>query len=144
MELIDIIEYCILLFGIYYIYDISTSYLSIKSRREFYKKYKILFFLAILGDIGTILSFQIFWITNFYNKHRYIEIFIKIALAIFSIINQFLVYELDEEKFNMNKRRNGERVTYNIGDGKLGFKLINRLYLLIIVYKFFNRNEQPV
>ena len=143
MELIDIIEYCILLFGIYYIYDISTSYLSIKSRREFYKKYKILFFLSILGDIGTILSFQIFWITNFYNKHRYIEIFIKIALAIFSIINQFLVYELDEEKFNMNKRRNGESGSYNIGDGKLGFKLINRLYLLIIVYKFFNRNEQP-
>ena len=141
MELIDIIEYCILIFGLYYLYNISTSYLSIKSRREFYNKYRILFFLAIVGDIGTILSFQVFWLTSYYNSHRIIEIFIKIALAIFSIINQFLVYELEEEQFNMNKRRNRESGEYNIGDGKLGFKIINRLFLLIILYKFFNRNE---
>ena len=141
MELIDIIEYCILIFGLYYLYNISTSYLSIKSRREFYNKYRILFFLAILGDIGTILSFQVFWLTSYFNSHRIIEIFIKIALAIFSMINQFLVYELEEEQFNMNKRRNRESGEYNIGDGKLGFKIINRLFLLIILYKFFNRNE---
>ena len=141
MELIDIIEYCILIFGLYYLYNISTSYLSIKSRREFYNKYRILFFLAIVGDIGTILSFQVFWLTSYFNSHRIIEIFIKIALAIFSIINQFLVYELEEEQFNMNKRRNRESGKYNIGDGKLGFKIINRLFLLIILYKFFNRNE---
>ena len=141
MELIDIIEYCILIFGLYYLYNISTSYLSIKSRREFYNKYRILFFLAIVGDIGTILSFQVFWLTSYYNSHRIIEIFIKIALAIFSMINQFLVYELEEEQFNMNKRRNRESGEYNIGDGKLGFKIINRLFLLIILYKFFNRNE---
>lgn len=141
MELIDIIEYCILIFGLYYLYNISTSYLSIKSRREFYNKYRILFFLAIVGDIGTILSFQVFWLTSYFNSHRIIEIFIKIALAIFSIINQFLVYELEEEQFNMNKRRNRESGEYNIGDGKLGFKIINRLFLLIILYKFFNRNE---
>ena len=141
MELIDIIEYCILIFGLYYLYNISTSYLSIKSRREFYNKYRILFFLAIVGDIGTILSFQVFWLTSYFNSHRIIEIFIKIALAIFSMINQFLVYELEEEQFNMNKRRNRESGEYNIGDGKLGFKIINRLFLLIIFYKFFNRNE---
>ena len=141
MELIDIIEYCILIFGLYYLYNISTSYLSIKSRREFYNKYKILFFIAIVGDIGTILSFQVFWLTSYFNSHRIIEIFIKIALAIFSMINQFLVYELEEEQFNMNKRRNRESGEYNIGDGKLGFKIINRLFLLIILYKFFNRNE---
>ena len=141
MELIDIIEYCILIFGLYYLYNISTSYLSIKSRREFYNKYRILFFLAIVGDIGTILSFQVFWLTSYFNSHRIIEIFIKIALAIFSMINQFLVYELEEEQFNMNKRRNRESGEYNIGDGKLGFKMINRLFLLIILYKFFNRNE---
>ena len=142
MELIDIIEYCILIFGLYYLYNISTSYLSIKSRREFYNKYRILFFLAIVGDIGTILSFQVFWLTSYFNSHRIIEIFIKIALAIFSMINQFLVYELEEEQFNMNKRRNRESGEYNIGDGKLGFKIINRLFLLIILYKFFNRNEK--
>ena len=141
MELIDIIEYCILIFGLYYLYNISTSYLSIKSRREFYNKYRILFFLAIVGDIGTILSFQVFWLTSYFNSHRIIEIFIKIALAIFSMINQFLVYELEEEQFNMKKRRNRESGEYNIGDGKLGFKIINRLFLLIILYKFFNRNE---
>ena len=141
MELIDIIKYCILIFGLYYLYNISTSYLSIKSRREFYNKYRILFFLAIVGDIGTILSFQVFWLTSYFNSHRIIEIFIKIALAIFSMINQFLVYELEEEQFNMNKRRNRESGEYNIGDGKLGFKIINRLFLLIILYKFFNRNE---
>ena len=141
MELIDIIEYYILIFGLYYLYNISTSYLSIKSRREFYNKYRILFFLAIVGDIGTILSFQVFWLTSYFNSHRIIEIFIKIALAIFSMINQFLVYELEEEQFNMNKRRNRESGEYNIGDGKLGFKIINRLFLLIILYKFFNRNE---
>ena len=141
MELIDIIEYCILIFGLYYLYNISTNYLSIKSRREFYNKYRILFFLAIVGDIGTILSFQVFWLTSYFNSHRIIEIFIKIALAIFSMINQFLVYELEEEQFNMNKRRNRESGEYNIGDGKLGFKIINRLFLLIILYKFFNRND---
>ena len=141
MKLINIIEYCILIFGLYYLYNISTSYLSIKSRREFYNKYRILFFLAIVGDIGTILSFQVFWLTSYYNSHRIIEIFIKIALTIFSMINQFLVYELEEEQFNMNKRRNRESGEYNIGDGKLGFKIINRLFLLIILYKFFNRNE---
>lgn len=141
MELIDIIEYCILFSGLYYLYNISTSYLSLKSRREFYKKYKILFFLAILGDIGMISTFQIFWLTSYFNRHRILEIFIKIALGIFSIMNQFLVYELEEETFNMNKRRNRESGEYNIGDGKIGFKVINRLYLLIILYKFFNRNE---
>ena len=142
MELIDIIEYAILFFALYYLYYISTNYLSLKSRREFYKRYKILFFLAIAGDIGMILAFQIFWLTNYFDSHRYLEMFVKIVEAIFSIMNQFLVYELDEETYKMRERRKGRRGDdYSIGDGKLGFKVMNRLYLLIILYRFFNRNE---
>ena len=141
MELIDVIEYCILLNGIYYIYDISTNYLAIKSKSDFLSKYRILFVLAFLGDVLMILNFQTFWLTSFYENHRYFEIFAKIALFILSMINQFLVYELDEEKNKMKGKNANPYDTYYKSDGKLSFKIVNRLYLLIIVYKFFNRNS---
>lgn len=140
MELIDIIEFCILFGGIYYLYDISTSYLPLKTRSEFFNRYSILIPIAILGDIAMILNFQLFWLTSFFENHRYFEIFVKIALAILSIANQFLVYELDEEKHKIKTRKKGKSEPYYIYDGKLGFKILNRLFLLIIIYKFFNRN----
>ena len=87
-----------------------------------------------------ILNFQVFWLTSFFENHRILEIFVKIALAILSIANQFLVYELDEEKHKIKTSKKGKSEPYYIYDGKLGFKIINRLYLLIILYKFFNRN----
>ena len=141
MELIDIIEYFILISGLYYLYDISTNYLSLKSRREFYAKYKIIFALAMIGNIGIILNFQTFWFTSYFETHRYLEIFVKIVLFAFSIINQFLVYELDEESHKMKRNKNEQRNTYYNSDGKLSFQIVNRLFLLIILYKFFNRNS---
>ena len=140
MELIDIIEFCILFGGIYYLYDITTSYLPLKTRSEFFNRYNILIPIAILGDIAMILNFQVFWLTSFFENHRYFEIFVKIALALLSIANQFLVYELDEEKHKIKTRKNGKSDPYYIYDGKLGFKILNRFFLLIIIYKFFNRN----
>ena len=141
MELIDIIEYCILLSGLYYLYDISTNYIALKSRREFYDKYRIIFILAIIGNIGIILNFQTFWFTSYFESHRYLEIFVKIALFAFSIINQFLVFELDEESHKKKRNRREQRDTYYNSDGKLSFQILNRLFLLIILYKFFNRNS---
>ena len=142
MELIDIIEYCILLGGLYYIYNISTTYLSLKSRREFYANNRIIFILAFIGSIGMILNFQTFWLTSYYENHRYLELLLKIVLSIFSLINQFLVYELDEAKHNTSgKRGGGYNNTYYSNGGKLSFQVLNRLFLLIIIYKFFNRNS---
>lgn len=141
MELIDIIEYCILLSGIGYIYDISTYYLAIKSRSDFLSRYRILFAVAFLGDLLMFLNFQTFWLTSYFESHRYFEIFVKIALFIFSVINQFLVYELDEEKNKLKGKNANPYDTYYNSDGKLSFKIVNRLYLLIILYKFFNRNS---
>ena len=141
MELIDIIEYCILLGGLYYIYNISTTYLSLKHRRDFFANNRIIFILAFIGSIGMILNFQTFWLTNYFENHRYIELFVKIALALFSLVNQFLVYELDEEKHNSRRKRGSSSSTYYSNGGKLSFQLLNRLFLLIIVYKFFNRNS---
>ena len=112
MELIDIIEVCILLGGIYYLYDICTSYLPLKTRREFYNRYRLLIIIALLGDIAMILNFQVFWLTSFFENHRILEIFVKIALAILSIANQFLVYELDEEKHKIKTSKKGNYGNY--------------------------------
>ena len=69
MELIDIIEYCILLGGLYYIYNISTTYLSLKTRRDFYANNRIIFILAFIGSIGMVLNFQTFWLTNYFPNY---------------------------------------------------------------------------
>ena len=140
MDLIEVAEIGMLLLGIYYGYTIFNGYTMIKSSQELFNRNRILLLLALTGVILFGLSFQVYWFTTFYERHKILDIFIKIILGIFSIINQMFVYEMEEEEYNLRKRK-GEDLPPYMNDGKLGFKVVNRLLLLYIVYKFFNRNE---
>ena len=139
MDLIEVAEIGMVLLGLYYGYTIFKGYTMIKSSRELFNRNRILLFLALSGVILFGLSFQVYWFTSFYERHKILDIFIKIILAIFNLINQMFVYEMEEEEYNLRRRK--EDLPPYMNDGKLGYKVINRLLLLYIVYKFFNRNE---
>ena len=141
MALIEIIEVFILCVGIYYLYYLFKNYSTIK-RKKIYQKYKNQYLLSLLGAIGIIISFQIFWLSNFYSKHPYIEILIKIILGILSIINQILMKDLEKAKTKTKNKKKYDDDFYFLNessDKNTGFKLINRLYLLNIVLKILNR-----
>ena len=140
MDIIEVAEIGMLLLGVYYGYTIFSGYTMIKSSQELFRRNRILLFLALTGVILFDLSFQVYWFTSFYERHKILDIFIKIILGIFSLINQMFVYDMEEEEYNL-RRRKGEDLPPYMNDGKLRFKIVNRLLLLYIVYKFFNRNE---
>ena len=140
MDIIEVAEIGMLLLGVYYGFTIFSGYTMIKSSQELFRRNRILLFLALTGVILFVLSFQVYWFTTFYERHKILDIFIKIILGIFSLINQMFVYDMEEEEYNL-RRRKGEDLPPYMNDGKLRFKLVNRLLLLYIVYKFFNRNE---
>ena len=140
MDIIEVAEIGLLLLGIYYGYSIFNGYTMIKYSQDLFNRNRILLFLALSGVILFGLSFQVYWFTSFYERHKILDIFIKIILGIFSLINQMFFYEMEEEEYNLRKRK-GEDLSPYMNDGKLGFKLVNRLLFLYIVYKFFNRNE---
>ena len=140
MDIIEVAEIGMLLLGVYYGYTIFSGYTMIKSSHELFRRNRILLFLALTGVILFGLSFQVYWFTLFYERHKILDIFIKIILGIFSLINQMFVYDMEEEEYNL-RRRKGEDLPPYMNDGKLRFKIVNRLLLLYIVYKFFNRNE---
>ena len=140
MDIIEVAEIGMLLLGVYYGYTIFSGYTMIKSSQELFRRNRILLFLALTGVILFGLSFQVYWFTLFYERHKILDIFIKIILGIFSLINQMFVYDMEEEEYNL-RRRKGEDLPPYMNDGKLRFKIVNRLLLLYIVYKFFNRNE---
>ena len=139
MDFVAIAEVGILLLGVYYGFFIYSRYFStIRKSPEMYNKLKTMLRLALVGAICIILSFQVYYFTTFYERHKILDIFIKIFLGICSIINQMFMYDYEEEEFRMkNKGRSGRPY---ISEGKLGMKVINRLFLLYLVYKFFNRN----
>ena len=140
MDIIEVAEIGMLLLGVYYGYTIFSGYTMIKSSQELFRRNRVLLFLALAGVILFGLSFQVYWFTSFYERHKILDIFIKIILGIFSLINQMFVYDMEEEEYNL-RRRKGEDLPPYMNDGKLGFQVVNRLLLLYIVYKFFNRNE---
>ena len=140
MDVIQVAEVGMLLLGVYFGYNIFTGYITIKTSKELFERNKILLYLSLIGVLGYILSFEVYWFSDFYERHKYFDIFIKIVLGIFSLINQMFVYDMDEEEFNIKKRK-GEVSGPYFNDGKIGFKVVNRLLLLYIVYKIFNRNE---
>ena len=140
MSLIALIEICILCVAIYYLYYLIRNYSKIKRTKKLYEEYKNQFFLSLLGAIGLIISFQVFWLTDFYEKHSFIEILIKIILGIFSIINQILITDLEKDKKKSKKKKNDDFNIFSDSSNKnTGFKLINRLYLLNIVFKCLYR-----
>ena len=141
MSLVVIIEVGVLCVAIYYLYFLFTNYSRIKTSKKLSKKYKNQFFYSLFGSLGIIISFQIFWFTNFYDNHPYVEVLIKIILGIFSIINQMLITDLQEEKKKDKKKKNDDfYLLKESSSGKnTGFKLINRLYLLNIIFKLLYR-----
>ena len=145
MALVTITEICILLISVYYIYYICTNYSIIKSSKVLYEEYKKSFLYSLLGAFGIIISFQVYYFTDFYERHPYIEIIIKIILGIFSIINQILISDLEKEKQKIKKKKNDndndDIFIYNKSKKNTGFKLINRLYLLNIVFKFMYKKK---
>ena len=90
-----------------------------------------------------ISSFQVYWFTSFYDEHKYIAIFVKIILAIFSLFNQLLIsdFEKENEKTKAKKKDDLEEILNKPMDKKLIFKLINRLFLLDIAVKIFGKNK---
>ena len=143
MALLTITEFFILFVGIYYIYYLITNYSTIRNSPKLNDEYKSQFLYSLFGAIGIVLSFQVYWFTTFYQRHSFIEIVIKIILGIFSIVNQMLIYDLDKEKNKIKKKKkDDDYYYYSDRSGKRwGFKLINRLYLLNIVFKLFYRNK---
>ena len=141
MDIVEVAEIGMLLLGIYYGYNIFTGYTMIKSSKALIDRNKFVLCLALISVIGFLLSFHIYWFTSFYERHKHLEIFLKIILFIFSLFNQMFAYDMDEERFNLKKRKAREKSIY-MTEEKLGFKVINRLLLLYIVYKIFNRNNK--
>ena len=143
MALLTISEFFILFVGIYYIYYLITNYSTIKSSSKLKEEYKNQFLYSLFGAIGIVLSFQVYWFTTFYERHSFIEIVIKIVLGIFSIVNQMLIYDLEKEKNKIKKKKKDDNYYYfsDKSEKRWGFKLINRLYLLNIVFKILYRNK---
>ena len=139
MDFVGIAEFGILLLGVYHAFYIYSRYFStIRKSKEMYIKLKTILRLALIGAVCLILSFQVYYFTSFYERHKILDIFIKIFLLVCSIVNQMFMYDYNEEEFHMKNKRRHNRPY--IAEGNIGFKVINRLFLLYLVYKFFNRN----
>ena len=141
MDLVAIIEVCVLCVAVYYLYYLIMNHSTIKRTKELYEDYKTWFWYSFIGALGIIISFQIFWFTDFYDKYPYIEILIKIILGFFSIINQMLIQDVEKAKKKSKKKKEDEYNLFNTSEKNNGFKLINRLYLLNIVFKFLYRKK---
>ena len=143
MALNVLIELFILVVGIYYLYYLMTNYSIIKSSPKLYNEYKNQFVYSLFGALGLILSFQVYYFTTFYEKHLYIEILVKIILGVFSIINQLLITDVNKVKNKIKKKKDEDYYYLNSSKSNKywGFKIINRLYLLNIVFTIYNKKE---
>ena len=142
MNLISIIEIFIFFVGIYYLYYLLMNYSVLKREKDFYDEYRNQFLYSLFGAILIIASFQVFWFTNFYIQHTYIEIIVKIIITIFSFINQMLISEIEKQKRKLLRKKNDDINLYlKYSEKNTGFKLINRLMLLNIVFKAFYKKE---
>ena len=141
MSLSGFTEISILGFSFYYLYRLIIDYRYLKSSIPFYEENKIFYRIAFIGVFCLILSFQVYWFTDFYNEHKYISILAKIILGIFSVFNQIFINEVEREKEKTKKRKKKdiEEMLNPPMDKKLLFKLINRLFLLDIAVKIFGK-----
>ena len=128
---------------VYYLYRLIVDYKNIKKDKKFYDEHKTNYIISFIGVICLMGSFQIFWFTEFYDVHRYIAIFIKIILLVFSLFNQVLISDVDEFLKNENKKKDDDfnEMLYQKSENKMIFKLINRLYLLDIALKLFSKRK---
>ena len=141
MSLAGFTEISILGFSFYYLYRLIIDYRYLKSSIPFYEENKIFYRISFIGVICLILSFQVYWFTDFYKEHKYIAILAKLILGIFSIFNQIFINEVEKEKEKTKKRKKQdiEEILNPPMDKKLLFKLVNRLFLLDIAVKIFGK-----
>ena len=141
MSLAGFTEISILGFSFYYLYRLIIDYRYLKSSIPFYEENKVFYRIAFIGVFCLILSFQVYWFTDFYNEHKYISILVKIILGIFSVFNQIFINEVEREKEKTKKRKKKdiEEMLNPPMDKKLLFKLVNRLFLLDIAVKIFGK-----
>ena len=140
MDLIELSEISMLILSIFYGYQIFTK------PYKLYKKDSVLLFLSLSSIVLNVSSFQVYWFTSLYERHKYLDIFIKIILFIFSIINQIFLNEMEEEEYQMKMEKKKDdfydSYTNSIDEGNIGFKLVNGLLILNILYKVMCLNEQ--
>ena len=143
MSMAGFTEICILGFSFYYLYRLITDYKYLKVSIPFYEENKIYYRISAIGVACLILSFQVYWFTDFYDEHKYITIFIKIILAIFSVFNQIFITDVEKEKEKARKKKDDDLddILNRSGDKKLLFKLINRLFLLDIAVRIFSKSK---
>ena len=132
-----LVEVSILIVGLYYLSFIIWNYWSIKKKPKKFKLLKKKFIYSFFGAIGIVLSFQVYFYTSFYEKHPVIEVIIKIILGGFSIVNQLLIDDIEkyQDKLKRKKKSDDFDIFQTKTDRNWKFKLINRLYLLNIVFK---------
>ena len=137
MDLIQLSEISMLILNMFYGYTIFTKpYKLYKNKNN-----RVFLFLSLSGIVLNSSSFQVYWFTSFYERHKYLDIFIKIILFIFSIINQIFIYEMEDEE--KKKKKKEDDVYYsNIDERKIGYKIINGLLILNILHKILYLNEQ--
>ena len=137
MDLIKLSELSMLILNIFYGYTILTKP---------YKLYKnennrVILFLSLSGIVLNVSSFEVYWLTSFYERHKYLDIFFKIILFIFSIISQIFIYEMEDEEYQAQKKK--DNIYYsNIEETKIGYKIVNGLLILNILHKILYLNEQ--
>ena len=136
MDLIEISEISILILNIFYGYVIFTKPYKLYKN----EKNRVYLFLSLSGIVLNASSFQVYWFTSFYEKHKYLDIFIKFILFIFSIINQIFIYEMEDQESQAQKKED-EIYYLNIDEGKIGYKIINGLLVLNILHKILCLNE---
>ena len=140
MDLIELSEISMLILSIFYGYQIFTK------PYKLYKKDSVLLFLSLSSIVLNVSSFQVYWFTSLYERHKYLDIFIKIILFIFSIINQIFLNEMEEDEYQMKMEKKKDdfydSYTNSIDEGNIGFKLVNGLLILNILYKVMCLNEQ--
>ena len=138
-------EICALGTSIYYLYKLITEFKHIKGDTKFYEDHKTMFIISFIGVICLIFSFQIYWFTDFYDEHKYISVLIKIILGVFSLFNQILISDIDEELYKDNSKKKKDddydELFNKPTNKKMIFKLINRLYLLDIALKLFSKKN---
>ena len=143
MDIFDYSEFLFLFIGLYYIYFVLRNYRVMNNVSVLREKYKKKFLFTFIGAFGFLISFQVFYFTSFYKNHPAIEVIIKIILGIASIFSQMLISEYNQLKSNKRtkKKKDIDVSLFESRNKNKLFQIINRLYLLNLIFKPFIRRK---
>ena len=143
MDVFDYTEFIFLLTGLYYIYFVVRNYRIMNNVPVLSGEFKTKFLYSFIGSVGILLSFQVYYFTSFYQNHPAIETLIKIVLGISSILTQMLITEFNgiKSKKIIGKKKDMDAPYLERRNKNWPFKIINRLYLLNLIFKPFIRRK---